>query len=285
MNQNILAGIVTYNPCIDRLKKNIDSISHQVSDVVIIDNGSSNIEEIQSMLISCSNAKIVCNEFNRGIAAALNQIGDVAYEKNKEFFITLDQDSISDEKLVEKLYSVLENNSIGIACPYINRHGDFSSADVKREVKTAITSGSMVRTKAWTEVGGFWEYLFIDEVDHEFCYQLRRKGYGIVQTNAVAIDHIIGTPFSKKIMGHTFHPTNHSAFRRYFISRNNLIMAHLFPDEKEPFGNRYMMLIRMTISIILCEDRKLEKTASICKGVKDGIIWNVRNKECGKRRL
>ncbi len=284
MNQDVLAGIVTYNPCIERLKKNIDSISHQVSEVIIIDNGSSNISEIEEMLNSCSNVRIACNHVNRGIAAALNQIGDAASETNKKFFITLDQDSISDEKLTETLYFMFDSNSVGMACPYINRRGDFIAADTKREVKTAITSGSMVKTDVWKEIQGFWEYLFIDEVDHEFCYQLHRKGYIVVQTDAVSINHIIGTPFSKTILGHTFHPTNHSPFRRYYITRNNLIMQHLFPEEKEPFGNRYAMLFRMIISIILCEDNKFKKISAICKGVIDGVLWNARNNECDVRR-
>ena len=41
----ILAQIITYNPEIKLLQKNIESILHQVDNVLIYDNGSANIKE------------------------------------------------------------------------------------------------------------------------------------------------------------------------------------------------------------------------------------------------
>ena len=283
-NESVLAGIVTYNPDIERLKLNLGAIHNQVSGVAIIDNGSLNIGEIATLAQKYENIHIVCNKTNKGIAAALNQIGDIAVERKKEFFITLDQDSIADDALVEELYSMFSDIEVGEACPCINRKNDFVADAGRKEVKVAITSGAMVKTSVWEEIGGFWEYLFIDEVDHEFSYQIRSKGYSIMQTNAVAINHIIGDPFSKRALGHQFNPTNHSAFRRYYIARNDVIMQHLFPNEKEPFPHRYQMLLRIVISILFCEKDKFSKIGAIFRGVKDAVVWNIQNKEIHARR-
>lgn len=282
--KTVLVGIVTYNPDLERLKYNLNAIYDQVTEVVIIDNGSKNIERIELLAKGYRNVEIFRNRKNRGIAVALNQIGDLAVEKKKEFFITLDQDSIADSTLVEELHLSFSKENVGATCPYINRKNDFVADEGRIEVKVAITSGEMVRTSLWKEIGGFWEYLFIDEVDHEFSYQIRRRGYKIIQTNAVAINHLIGEPFSKKVLGHQFKPTNHSAFRRYYIARNDVIMQHLFPEEKEPFPHRYKMLVRIMISIFLCEKEKVSKIGAIFRGVKDAIIWNLNNKEILERR-
>ena len=282
--ETVLAGIVTYNPNMERLKLNLDAICNQVSVVAIIDNGSKNIEKIISLTEGYDNIEVVCNASNRGIAAALNQIGDLAAAKKKEFFITLDQDSVADCSLATELYLSFFDETVGAACPYINRKNDFIANDKRKKVKVAITSGEMVRTSVWEEIGGFWEYLFIDEVDHEFSYQIRQRGYTIIQTNTVAINHIIGEPLSKKVLGHQFNPTNHSAFRRYYIARNDVIMKHLFPEEKEPFPHRYKMLMRIVISILFCEQEKASKIGAIFRGIRDAIIWNTNNKEILERR-
>jgi rhamnosyltransferase len=42
-----LAAIVLFNPEIERLNQNIEAIFNQVDDVVLIDNGSSNLNEVK----------------------------------------------------------------------------------------------------------------------------------------------------------------------------------------------------------------------------------------------
>lgn len=284
-NEAVLAGIVTYNPDLGRLKANLDAICNQVAEVAIIDNGSRNKNEICSYAERYANVTVTGNKSNRGIAAALNQIGDIADKKGYDYFLTLDQDSVADESLVEALQLPFIDEKVGATCPYINRKNDFVAEDRTEEVKFAITSGELVKTSVWKEVGGFWEFLFIDEVDHEFSYQIRRRDYTIIKTHAVAINHIIGEPFSKKVLGHQFNPTNHSAFRRYYIARNDVIMQHLFPEEKEPFSHRYRMLVRIVISILFCEEEKMAKIGAILKGIRDAVIWTNRNKEICERRV
>ena len=45
-----IAGIVLYNPDLGRLKENIESICKQVDKVILIDNGSDNIREIEDLI-------------------------------------------------------------------------------------------------------------------------------------------------------------------------------------------------------------------------------------------
>ena len=62
---NICAGIVLYNPDIDKLTKNINSIINQVSVVLLQDNGSSNIKEIEKLINQWENVKLIHNPANK----------------------------------------------------------------------------------------------------------------------------------------------------------------------------------------------------------------------------
>lgn len=283
MINNILVGIVTYNPEIERLSRNLRKLNKQeMNKIVIVDNGSSNIKEIEK--IAKEQCCIKKNTINMGIAYALNQIGQEAEKYKCQFFLTLDQDSIVDNQFLKKTLEIINStdlNSIGMICPYINRYNDFVCQNRVEYVESAITSGSLVLTKVWKEIGGFWNYLFIDEVDHEFCYRMKKYGYKILKNYTCCINHIIGEPDAnmKVVLGHKFHPTNHSPFRRYYMTRNSILMLYLYPNEKDPFPHRIRMLIRIFISISLCEKEKIKKYKAMYNGIKDAFIWIIGHKK------
>ena len=95
-----IAGIVLYNPDLGRLKENIESICKQVDKVILIDNGSDNIREIEDLIKEYLNCILLKNGENMGIAYALNQILKYAYENDVKWFLTLDQDSVCSRNLI-----------------------------------------------------------------------------------------------------------------------------------------------------------------------------------------
>ena len=284
MTDRIIAGIVTYNPEIEVLKNNIQAISNQVYKVVVIDNGSGNVEEINSLLRKFDNVVLYLNHSNKGIAYALNQIGDIAVSESCDYFLTLDQDSLADEDLIEKYRGYLNYENLGMICPYVNTDDDFVPIGNVVEVSVAITSGCLTSTKLWLEIGGFWDFLFIDEVDYEFCYQIHRKGKKIIRVNNTSIKHIVGDPVGRRFFGHFLISSNHSAFRRYYIARNNLIIAFLFPEEKEPEKHRYRVELVMIAKIIICEQNRISKIVAMIKGIISALIWKNRIGDIQSRR-
>jgi len=115
----IYAGIVLYNPDISLLKKNIEAIRNQVAKVALVDNGSDNIAEVQSLINKYENACLISNDDNLGIAKALNQIMERAKEENAQWVLTLDQDSICPDGMVKK-YQAYINDNVGMICPRLN---------------------------------------------------------------------------------------------------------------------------------------------------------------------
>lgn len=90
MNDIITAGIVTFNPDLDRLKENVNAILPQVDRVIIFDNGSENRESIEREYQD--RAAIIKSEKNVGIAAALNGLMKKSVELGASWMLSLDQD-------------------------------------------------------------------------------------------------------------------------------------------------------------------------------------------------
>ena len=134
-----------------------------------------------------------------------------------------------------------------------------------------LTSGSLIKTEVFKTVGFFEEKLFIDKVDFDFSLRIKIKGFILKIAKNVYFIHELCKPkyrFGIKI-------TNMSAFRRYYSSRNAVIMFKKY-FKKYPFKMIYI-LIRGSIFIapmyiLLLEKEKIKKIKNIYKGLFDGLI-------------
>src|SRR5205085_611567 len=73
------------------------------------------------------------------------------------------------------------------------------------------------------------EKLFIDEVDHDYCYRAKLLGYSIKMAEGIALEHVLGR--EKEV--HTFWGTTkkktfHSPFRLYYIVRNGCYVVSTY---------------------------------------------------------
>ena len=91
VRQDILIGIVTYNPDISQLKSTIRKIPDDGFCCIIVDNSSGNLCSIRQLLDG--NVHMIENPNNYGIAKALNQIMEYGKDLGYEWVLLLDQDS------------------------------------------------------------------------------------------------------------------------------------------------------------------------------------------------
>ena len=180
----VAAIIITYNPDIKRLDENIKAVLPQIEQLFIVDNGSKNSCEIYEKYAFLENINIIKLKRNKGIAYALNR-GCEAAEKFSEWVITLDQDSVVPNNLVEEYEKFINFPNIGIIAPRIKYKNGFIENDFYNskhyiEVEKCISSANMVKLSSWKAVGGFDEKMFIDYVDFDFCASLREHGYKII---------------------------------------------------------------------------------------------------------
>ncbi|MCL2819435.1 MAG: glycosyltransferase family 2 protein [Oscillospiraceae bacterium] len=291
----VCAGIVLYNPDIKRLKKCIDAVYSQVDRLILINNASDNTEEIEKELSEKSFIWIK-NEKNLGIAAALNQLIKYADENDYKWVLTLDQDSICEDGLVEKLSAVTaeqkdnsntpgyrltetDNDRVAMVSPLIIDRG-LSEINRKRneplpvieDVPMCITSGCLTNVSAILATGGFSEWLFVYDVDREMCIRLLRKGYRLLRVNGTRLYHEHGQKtVVRKFLFKKIVYRNYSPVSVYYMTRNLVFMLRKYGSEyaKNPILRRVRMYIAFFVKFIFEPDRK-QRLKAFRQGVKEG---------------
>lgn len=270
----VVAGIVTYNPDLIRLKDNISAVELQVERVIVVDNGSTNIGAIDN-LCKEHKAELLCNSENLGIAKALNQLFEYTRSIFGEdsYILTLDQDSVVYPDIIE-LYSKYVDFDRVASITSLREDRNYSATDYSNQTEYSyaskcITSGNLVKLSAWEKIGGFDERLFIDMVDSEFCYRLRLSGYNILQINKVEFVHELGDAFIVKFLGKKRTILNHSAFRKYYIFRNTIYLLRKYRIARKDYN--CLELIKALFCIWFFEKDKLKKTKRSFMGIIDGF--------------
>jgi len=275
----ILTSIITYNPDIELLNKNIQAIVFQVDKVIIIDNGSENQQKLVELLSHHTNVEYVQNGNNEGVAYALNQALEYAEINRYQWLLTLDQDSICSETIIEKYMEIITNNkdnNILLLCPQIkdvNSTIEQLQSERVEEVDVAITSGSLLNVEQSIKIGGFLSRLFIDYVDFEFCLRGQEHALKILRVNSVTLQHTLGRIEEKKVFGYRFVVTNHTPFRRYYLFRNKIFLYKKYYRKNSRWVYKNILSTIKTFFIILVfEENKKENTKFIFKGIWKGIL-------------
>lgn len=278
----VCAGIVLYNAEEERLKQNINAIATQVDSIVLVDNGSHNIDNIIENVINKSayNMHLIKSEKNKGIAWALNRIHEYAFENGYSWFLTLDQDTITNEGLIENYIKHIKNDIGQLSCNIIDRNvgrideiKDYDGSDTK-EIDFCITSGCFNNTHALTEVGGFNESLFIDGVDLDISCNLRKHGYKILNVDFDGIIHELGNGKKHNILGIKFSTANHIPWRNYYARRNIIYVARKYYTGVK----KYKMIIRQIaygIGAVILENKKITRLYHNFKGIIHGLTMHL----------
>lgn len=280
MAKKILATITTYNPDIKLLVKNIDSIINQVDHVIIYENASKNRAEVIE-LCNEKNIEIILNDENQGVAGPLHDGVDYADINGYDYILTLDQDSISGDGMVDDLVSLLESDAnIAMVGPtLINPDIGISREDEKDSyVNMVITSGALARIGVLKSIGNYIREMFIDAVDNEICYRLRKNGYQIARSKTI-ITHCMGEPEVHKFLFKIYRTRNYSPLRYYYTWRNSYFIFKVYKKDKKAMHELKDYLRRTKIKIILAEKNKREKLAAIRKGKKDAKKFYQEMKE------
>ena len=271
--EKIYAGIVTFNPDIERLKENVCAICIQVPAVIIFDNGSSNFVDTQEHIAVFNNAILIHSNENIGIAAALNRLMQWGFDNKYDWMLSLDQDSVCDASYVNKMKQYLDVEPLlGIVAPVIvDRNVGVVGHNPNKEychVNTCITSGAFSKIEYWKQIGEYDESMFIDSVDFEYCYRMRKNGYGVIQVKDIHLLHELGNSVKRRFLFWKIDVTGHSAFRKYYIARNNV-----YYPKKHHLWIRFIRgnyrNLKMIVIVLLYEDNKKEKIRSILSGWKN----------------
>lgn len=290
----IVAGIVTYEPDLERLRENLLSIISQVDAVIVFDNSAGHSDLIAGLLSDLGgSAEVMSNGENLGVATALNLLAVAAVERGAKYLVTLDQDSVSPPGMVDILLEAM-GQRVGVVTPYIvdrnkitvadYRDMDLPMIEVYRQParRGAITSGSLVDLKAWSHVGGFDDRFFIDYVDYEFNQRIMGAGYAIVRANRTYLLHEVGRARKtwlkvprRDLSGHwrleSFYSFGHGAERCYYKARNRVLFTRKHGRELGISHEGIWQIPQQVVLTVLFETEKLDKVKAFWRGIIDGV--------------
>jgi rhamnosyltransferase len=239
---NIVAIVILYNPDLDCLNESLNSLIKQVDSVILVDNSiDNNKTSIFLEKINLDNIQYLSQGANLGVAKAQN-IGILnAISQDYEYCLIMDQDSIVSEGMVFQLvedYIFLKSRKINLAVigptpinkisqkeysPRLRKNYPFFK-DYSHLVKVSelISSGSLINLKTFDDTGLMDENLFIDGVDHEWCWRAKKQGFLCAMSKNAKLEHMLGEG-DKKILGISVAIS--SPFRVYYQYRNFIYLS------------------------------------------------------------
>lgn len=271
------ALFTAYSPS-ENLKKSVQEALKQCSRVIVADNTPTGSRNAHDVLGSIPNVSIIGDGTNIGLAKALNNAAALA--KESKYLFLLDQDSAPQPGLVEQLHRTLEGypeaGVVGPA-PWDETNQRFidprtvARSDVS-ELPVIITSAMLIRRSAFDATRGFRDEFFVDCVDQDFCLQLRKSGWKVIQDKRILLPHSLG-----EMKWHGFGPfklraTHHPTWRLYWAARNGVILSkENFLSEPKWALSNIAILGYWLITVALFEAPRFEKLQALFRGIGDGL--------------
>jgi len=285
MRQTV-AIVVTYHPDAAALSA-IRSLAVQTQHVIVVDNSATAdaaTRLTQAFASETDTFTLLFNSENLGIAEALNQGMKCAKAQSAEWVLTMDQDSRVTDGMVASLlatYDALPEETrprVASLTPTLIQkaaesrpHTAASDATVLtyREAATAITSGNLVKRAAWQAIGGYDAKLFIDYVDHDFCFRLRQAGYLILTCEGARLLHAIGNSTLIRRFGRTISVGQHSPLRFYYIARNGFYFWRTYRGSNAFLREDKINTLKLLLKALLFDTHRRERLRMFWRGYRD----------------
>jgi rhamnosyltransferase len=275
----LAAVIILYYPN-DNVLDNIKSFYNLVDKLIIIDNSEIPNKSIIDKLFELSKAEVHCMLDNIGISRALNMAVDIALNEGYEWLLTMDQDSMFEEgqfkKYLTSFGELMEDKLLGVVGVDYGASGYNNEKDIIEDVPLVITSGSIVSLQICSLLKGFDENLFIDEVDSEYCYRLRKNNYRVCLIQNIKFRHELGKMILVRNwwIGSKVLRNIHAASRIYYMTRNFMYVYAKYHKYFRNELNRNLVVVcnRIKNAFLYSKGSRLKVIFYVIKGIKDFLI-------------
>lgn len=295
-SDRVCAVIVTYHSGREAAAALLDVIAAQVEAVVVVDNGSEEVEVegLVELATRFANVTVVPLDDNVGLGGAHNVGIRWADSRGFGFVLLLDDDSLPDQAMVAELLAAHaklrdEGSEVAAVGPLLidrrsgheaafrrfgllrfSRH-PCTCADDLIAADFLISSGALLPRAAWEQIGMMNEELFIDHVDTEWCLRARKRGWKIYGVCKARMQHDLGDATMKAWLGRWHHIPVHSPLRHYYTARNSVFMqaygrhplTWILPDLKRLIG---MFFVFSTVP-----ENRMQHASMMVRGIRDGI--------------
>lgn len=272
------AVVVLYNPKEEEIK-NIASYQNEVDYLVIIDNSNVNNKSLVKDNINLSNNGIYISHLdNVGLCKALNEGVAILQKKGCEWAVVFDADSKLGTNIFD-LYRklIVQYQNIDKVAVFAPQHAHERSPKKEYEgfkaVKWAMTSGWMINIDVFFKIGGFFEELFVDGIDMDFCYHAQEMGYQIVECGQAIIIHHPAETRSVTILGKEI-LYGYASANRYYMQARCLIWNVL---RYKKYDNIFIYGYKW-FKVFFLFDKKKSYIKSMYKGSKEGFSLYLKYK-------
>ncbi|WP_236559369.1 glycosyltransferase [Sphingomonas sp. T1] len=276
------AVVVLYHPDDGAIDMVLAIASHDYAPVVV----ANAIDSAKLARLRGAGIDLIVNATNIGLAAAFNQGIDRALASGAAHVMLLDQDTRPAPDMATRLLALASRveasgRRLGCIGPVpVDRKmpdartlaatitGGVRDADLA-EVATIISSGMVIPRAAIEAVGGMWDELFIDQIDHEWCFRASAAGFAVIAATSVPMPHDMGD-HGIKLFGR-YKPVHRSPVRHFHIVRNTLWLARCsFIPRRWRLAETVKLAARIP-SYILFSSARSQTLRAVARGVSDGM--------------
>lgn len=277
--------IVTYNPILDYVEKNLTKLAKRGISTLLVDNGSNNQTQLGS-LISKLNIKskidFLSLNYNSGLGTATNYGFKFAINNGFNYVFLFDQDTdIRINYLLDAFSALKEVESMTnrpsiMSALCVNKANEtkkkISTASFDlTELKNSIASCTLVNLEVYNGMGGQLEQLFIDHVDTEWFFRALNFGYKIYSISGEYTTHRIGD-FKISFLGRSYNV--HSPLRIYYRTRNTLYLLKLpYIPLSWKLKSLFTMIYRAFLFSLKIKSNRKAYVNALLRGIIHGISF------------
>lgn len=287
------AIVISYEPEPALLLSLLQQVAQQ-ADVILIDNASSNANAFlpQARAIPrCRQVRVL--DSNLGLAAAMNiglaWVRDAGYgyavlfdqdsQVTATFFADMQSAYVEADRLCDhrvaavgpRIVSPVNNKAMPFKLfSRWFRRSDQHVPGTRRLFRAdfLISSGCMLSMAALEKIGPMREAYFIDNVDLEWCFRARARGFLLVGTDMAVLHHSIGVASDNPLVksGWVVH---HSPLRSYYSTRNRFA---LYREAYAPIGWKlrdFPRFLLKTLWLLLLSPQRADYWRQIRRGLAD----------------
>ena len=263
--------VVTHNPDAVALAQTVRAVARQAERIAVVDNASR--PELLSAirtLAAETGAAVIASASNRGVGWGHNAGIAWAREQDVRYVLLLDQDSTATPGMVAALKAAYEKLAghervaavgpcavdvhDGVAAPFVrlgfplNRKYRCSEAGEHVRADFLITSGTLVPLAIRDDIGAMDERLFIDNVDMEWCFRARHRGYALFGVCHARLLHRLGEGRLRLGRALARGIAVHPPLRLYYMMRNRIL---LYRRRHTPLVWILQDVIRLPVKILI----------------------------------
>jgi len=287
------AVIVTWQPELERLLCLIEILHKQHCPVLVVDNGSANAAELADRLLPFEGTvELISWSDNKGLAAGINAGLTASLTQGYQLVLLFDQDSRPGDNFCQamldtwaaaalrqppvaavgpRLLDPATGRKTAFRCFRWMKRSDARVTQDLYETDFLITSGTLLSVSALNDIGLMKESYFIDNVDLEWCFRAKAKGYALYGCDSAVLYHKIGEQSSNPLVKAGL-ITEHGPLRSYYSTRNRL---HLRRQSYAPMDWKWRDAIRFVLKtawLLVCSPRRMEYLRQIRRAIEDARV-------------